>query len=136
MIIDRKRTVSVEVALPPQFLSDVLTTAVEGGINYWVEVAESVTRASLGDDLEDLSVLSVNDIKVVENDEAPLYTANLDTVHTGILAVLQPGFNVNDTIKGYVLSALLNEEPDAGHIDADAADVIVQAGLFGEVVYG
>lgn len=47
---------------------------------------------------------------------------------------------VGDRLHAYVQHSVRDADvdgrPDLGHIDADAADVIVQVALFGEVVYG
>jgi hypothetical protein len=136
MNLDRPRNVSVEVELPTQFLADVLTTAVEGGINYWC-VANSVDRARTGDgtNLDDLSV-----VRVVGADfyGGPRCDFDLDTVHLGIDRIVAGRIEIAPSIRAAVVTAVLGygDGPDAGDIDADLADVIVQAGALNGVVYG
>lgn len=139
------RAATLTVPLPDQFLADVLTTAVEGGITYWVERADSVERAGRDDPaFEHLSVLAVHGIVCIEGHaEGQQLDVDLDTVARGISLLLGPDSPVNATIRRYVQYALddLRRGGDdatyaAGHIDADAADCIVQAGLFGEVAFG
>lgn len=136
--LTRTRRVSVEVELSPQFLADVLTTAVEGGITYWATLAQ-VYRAKDGDPLplDDLSVYGVDVHE--EDDGGHVHRAvTLDTVHTGIHRIVSGSVEIAPSLRHVIAGAVLGygEGPDAGDIDADAADVIVQAGLFGEVVYG
>jgi hypothetical protein len=145
MNLDRPRNVSVEVELPPQFLADVLTTAVEGGINYWC-VADSVDRARTGDltGLDDLSVVRV--VRPVDREDAANGASivnrwgdfDLDTVHLGIDRIVAGRIEIAPSIRAAVVTAVLGygDGPDAGDIDADLADVIVQAGALNGVVYG
>lgn len=133
---ERTRKLSVEVEVPTKFLTDVLTVAVDGGINYWIARCDRVVRA------EDLSVYAVEGIEV-EGDDAE-YNISVDTVQLGLHRLLRGSVQVNGSIRGHLFAAVSDLlSPDlstrkhaAGEIDADAADCIVQAGLFGEIVYG
>lgn len=108
-----------------QFLADVLTTAVEGGTGYWAAIGgykfEPASEAQAFFHIED------------EPDRQPEFVG-LDAIAKGIGRVLDPEFKVRADIREQV--ALGSRENDAGEIDADGADVIVQAAIFGEIVYG
>lgn len=109
-----------------QFLEDVLTTAIEGGIQYWSEVfiynIDGETFATIAD----------------EDGE---YNITIDTIAKGI-RILTTGDNAGhafsmcgmDYWKQFILANKTNGED--GDFDADIADNIVQAGIFGEIVYG
>lgn len=137
--VERTRKLSVEFEVPVEFLTDVLTTAVEGGIAYWCR-AKAIQR---NDDLGVVRVVKPRPVGV-EDDGRAWADIDLDVVHTGLHRLLTGSVQVNHRIKGYLLRAmsdLLNPDPQvrkyaAGSIDADAADCIVQAGLFAEIVYG
>ena len=98
-----------------EFLADILSTAVEGGVNYWCEVSgyrwddAGTARALLtrrGGDRHELTP---------------------DVIARGLGRVLAE--------EGFADIREANRDNDAGMIDAEGADVIVQAALFGEVVY-
>ena len=53
----------------------------------------------------------------------------------GLTAILgNADFKVNDSIYNYIIEGCKHN--DAGNIDAECCDVIVQAALLGEIVYG
>lgn len=124
-----------------EFLSDIIITAVEGGIGHWsvcsqyqvaeegelhgivgkVEVADPSTRATIWESEE-------------YNDAPDDLHITLDLIAHGIQKVKNPLFSINSRLAAMIRQA--DSENDAGMIDAEAADVIVQAGLFGKIVYG
>lgn len=101
--------------------TDILTTAVEGGINYWATLTDS-SRAADGSWLE-----------VTLNDDV----CDDVTIKAGQMVAAARSF-VNaypkSCVAGEVREALADD--DAGMIDADGADAIVQMLVFGELVYG
>jgi hypothetical protein len=113
---------TVRSAEREQFLADVIVCAVEGGTGYWAQVpvyrcdVAAETRATLLDVVEPASI-----------------ELTLDKVEAGLEKVRERGFAVSPRILEAVIEA--ERELDAGVIDADAADVIVQAAAFGEIRY-
>lgn len=107
-----------------QELGDILTTAVEGGINYWCSVV-TIERA---DDL------TVTMIRIKPNGETE------GDFPTKVLQPNQLQIAVNSVLSGTVkLRSDLVEaiaSGDIGNIDATAADCLVQIAAFKEVVYG
>jgi hypothetical protein len=71
-----------------------------------------------------------------EDDEVSQRSQTLDTfaVARGIERILTLQVPIADYIERYIWSGLSHE--DAGDIDAEAADCIVQAALLGELRYG
>lgn len=118
----------MEVEVDDTFLQYNLITAVEGGINYWSSLVSYTQTESA--DLIRAEIIEVGD----DDDDGPHHTINVEVIRLGIERLLSEEVKVNRTILGYVLSGV--RENDAGYIDADAADAIVQAGLFNELVYG
>lgn len=123
-----------------EFLSDIMTTAIAGGINYWASILsydESAATVVLADTEEGAT-------------PEALLILDIDVLAQGIKVVLEahpPFYDPNDThsqcqdvpfLSAYWASVMRSAvlALDAGEIDADAADVIVQAALFGEIRYG
>jgi hypothetical protein len=107
-----------------QFLDDVLITALEGGIGYWALALrynpDSPATAIIRDvDEYDSGQWAITRVVIRNGLNALTHSQN----------VIKAGPR-QDRIK------LANLANDAGIIDAGDADVIVQAGLFGEIVYG
>lgn len=121
-----------------QFLSDVLITAVEGGINYWTQVSgydpdngdPELRGVTVWPDLDDFE-----DGQLQTNVPGGGIRVTLETLAKGI------GILDRDTEHyhhGYWMQFWLANRTngDDGDYDAGIADCILQAGVFGEVVYG
>jgi hypothetical protein len=120
-----------------EFLSGVLSTALEGGVGYW-SVADAIER--VGDypngDWEYASVtLTENgdgDNWCSQRDEeCQGHQVDLDTIARGIAGLL----GRDPRYRHHKLLAEANRENDACDIDSDIADDIVQYGIFGSLVY-
>lgn len=107
-----------------QFLADVITGAVEGGTGYWAQVS----GYHWSDDEPATTRVTLHDM-----DDGKVYPVTIDTVEQGIERIKDPAFEIG-SLRGVILAA--DVTLDAGEIDADAADAIVQAGVLGEIVYG
>jgi hypothetical protein len=123
------RTIKVDVPVKEEFILDVLVTACEGGITYWVEKARNIERGGR-DGLDYLSL----EVSPVETDTPEWRLISATTVLQGLTRILTGEVKVREDIAASVRNAVFND--DAGEIDSDGADVIVQAGLFNEIVYG
>jgi hypothetical protein len=130
--------VNVQIQISDDLLSDVLTTAVEGGIGYWSAVTDC-ERVNGGE--RDLCWLSVTLAPYPDdewgvfdlNDKRPL-VVTLRDVARGIELILTNKVGIRADLKAQVALALGN--PEDADIDADAADCIIQAACFGEIVFG
>lgn len=135
-----------------QFLADVIICAVEGGTGYWAmaagyrwaDITPAETRVTL---IEDEHGPLFNDAcrvfadthgrkpKIDEMlDQEGVHRVTIDTIAEGLSKIRSGHVRMNSTLLGTILNA--DTENDAGEIDADGADAIVQAALFGELVYG
>lgn len=122
-----------------QFLSDIISTAIEGGIGYW-----STTLAYQWTDDDGQPQLCVGErlarptgtyAAITPVDSEVIYGIDTNIIAKGIDVMREsPNFNGSHVLRDSILAA--SRENDAGDIDADCADVIVQAALFGELVYG
>lgn len=132
-------TIYINVELDDQFVMDVLTTALESGwasIGYWA-IASEVKRT------KELDVTSFRiGLREAVGDETlddRMYGGKTEEVGTeqikiGMQKLIDGTVPLGARVRGYIVNAVL--EGDAGHIDADAADAIVQAGLLGEIIFG
>ncbi len=106
-----------------QYLDDILTTAVEGGIGYW-----SVGRNYVWSDDGPTSV------EIREDGEDIWHTVDRSTIRKGMKILLSGATSVHESYLQTLRQA--NRDNDAGDIDAEIADMIVQVGVLGDVVYG
>jgi len=145
-------TISTKVEVPEGVLSDILITAVEGGIGYWargynyhwsdenpettsITVIEFEEAAALGYDIwsywNELDTAHDNGDKDLNG-----YTwgVTIHTIESGIQAILNDSHP--SPLKTRLLEYVTDIENADWDFDAVDADVIVQMGLWGKVIYG
>lgn len=114
--------------LTDEFLHDIMTTALESGIGYWA-AAQDVRRTA------DLSVTSF--MLREEDPDAPSGYADPLLVDAGAITT-----GIQRLVSGQIGVGQIEElmravrESDAGNIDAELADCIVQAAMLNEIRYG
>lgn len=145
-------SITVKHEVRDQFLADVLTTAVESGghaLWYWegfsmINIEREVkVDANCDRDhhthLDDLSVYKVefscdhNTQTDGEPDTQGHYVVELSDIAQGIQWILDGTVPVAQRLVSMIASAVADDDAD---IDAEGADVIVQACAFGELVFG
>jgi hypothetical protein len=158
-------TIAIKHDVTDQFLADVLTTAVESGghaLWYWegfsmIDMDRAISRipdantrtmvdvkvgepGSEQEHLTRLGHLSVYRIKFAcdhsakeDSDGQGEYIIDLEDVAKGIQWILDGTVPVASRLGAMVAMAVAEGEAD---IDAEGADVIVQAAAFGELVFG
>ena len=143
-----------------EFLSDILTTAAEGGVNYWGHVnAYNWADTRVGEDPAE-SVMDIwVDEESVEEGGLPtpveykegqfsaydpeerfgIYHVDIEVVSKGINLIvggkttIHPSRLVDYKRANKLIEGYYNSD---GWLDSEAADIIVQVGLFGEIVFG
>ena len=105
----------ITVELDDQIIIDVFNTAMEGGVNYWAAFDE---YQWLGLGLEFFAT-----VRDMEDEDAEWLRVDAETIRKGITLAAEMGRRE--------ISSILAED-----YDAYDADVIVQLGLFGEIVFG
>lgn len=110
-----------------QFLSDMLATALEGGINYWATIVSTQTEDAPNDPVGWRYTHAV----IRETEEGGTdHHVNLDRIASGLNALCAlPG----DHLKN--LRAANRTNGQDGDYDATDADQALQFGLFGKSVY-
>lgn len=101
-----------------EFLDDVLTTAVEGGVQYWCMVRQGEGDAYL----------------LIDHEDGQRHKVNIETIARGWGLYKGESISGQDYGKQAMLANQTNGED--GDYDADVADIVLQLGLFGKVVYG
>ena len=116
--------------LSKEFLQDVMTTAVEGGIDYWA-VIRNLKRDG------ELNVLSF-DVRDSEDRTANWEQVDADRVQAAIDHIVAGSVKngVGDHIVDPIKGAIADPENMGVYIDADVADCIVQVAAYGEIVFG
>lgn len=117
---------------------DVMTTAVEGGINYWADF-KGVERNHEEGSPDFLIVQSFHvrpaERSFGEGDVRELWQeVTVEKVLEAMRTITMNDTLVGSHIQSDIILGLLHD--DACHIDAEGADCIVQVACFGEIVFG
>lgn len=125
-------TLTTTIDIPDSVLEDVLTTAVEGGINYWATCTNVERR-------EDLRVRYVR-VHDDDGNSAPVAGVSVARGIRLLHEAIQTGkVHPNSEIGAQFLHHLFvtdQEDDGLGYTDAVVADAIVQMACFGELIYG
>jgi hypothetical protein len=112
--------INIKVTLDDSVISDILSAAFEGGINYWC----------VG-------------VKIHESGDAPKMSYASDVVeHGGTLKIHELDGDVHELTRKKMEDGIgkfmihQRSFTDACEIDAADADLIVQYAIFGEIIYG
>ena len=115
------------------FLDSIIITAVEGGIDYWA----TVSKYKWHDENEDDTFV---DECVVADCEAPevKYKVDAEAIAGGIQLILDGGQHFRSTGMKALATAIMQaiSEGDIGNLDAGDCDCILQAAIFGQVIFG
>ena len=129
-------TVTPELATKQrQLMKDTLTTAIEGGINYWA-MGRNFER-------EEDSAYATCELRPHRDEGLPFEKGDPrndwkrvgpEEIEAAMLRIInEPGL-----CAAYIREAVLLDyiDPDSCRGDADTADVVIQIALFGEIVFG
>ena len=125
----------ITVALSEEDVTDLMVTAIEGGISYWScldNTGEEFKNAPKDESVSETCariLLNGGSIKLIdEEDDNAEYELTLEKLMDGIKLYVANGYDTYDVFGG--------KEPDMWMCDAECADAIVQLAVFGELVYG
>lgn len=123
---EKKYTVraEVEVNLTQQDIDDIMVAALEGGICYWCRKAE-VVGEYLGEYASD-QISRGGALILYDAESAQTWELTLEKFLNGVKLYFEQGCHVQ----------VEDNAIDAGDIDANDADCIIQFAIFGEVVFG
>ena len=107
----------------------------EGYCNYWVSEFDDVKKAEL-----DLGGMVHNytyafRVKDLRDEDTPEWlTVTVDTIQRGVELIMNGEIQLNKhTVESIRESVVMDE---LGALDSEEMDVVLQAGLFGEIIYG
>lgn len=124
-----------------QLFRDVMITAIHGGIDYWGFVTVADGHVMKLDDPAPPDTVAEDTrayCQVVEHEPSEgtrrkSKVLSRDIMQQGLERILSKGFALNRETLFSIVEGV--KEDDAGYIDAVGADVLVQASMFGEIVY-
>lgn len=130
-IIDRKNEWEFKaertVIVTQEDIDDIMAGALEGGITYWCCKAEVVEDDYYGEYASE-QISRGGSLRLYDNEEDEQYILTLDKFLKGLRLAIKDGYG-NDWFGD-------DARLDCAMIDGEAADVIVQCALFGEVQFG
>ena len=123
---EKKFTVrpQIEVNLTQQDIDDIMVTALEGGINYWCRKAK-VVGEYLGEYASE-QISRGGSLTLYDAESSDKWELTLEKFLNGVKLYFEQGCHVQ----------VEDNSIDAGDIDANDADCIVQFDLFEKVVFG
>lgn len=119
-----KLKVEIERELSQEFISDIICTAFEGGINYWCNTADPTV----------VDKQYVSAVLYDAEDENKAHTLTSEAMVEAIKGIMEGTYQCRSDIREAITKGII--DLDGGYIDADGADVIVQFAVFKELVYG
>ena len=124
---EEKNEVSLKLAMTNEFLGYVASAAIEGGINHWARGQDYNPDDEVG------SWITIKSAYPTE-DNFPKFRLDRALLVRGIQLIVDDETRpVNRAIQKTLIIAIATD--DAGDVDAEVADCIVQVGAFGELVY-
>lgn len=121
--------VSFKVRLTQEDIDDIMCAALEGGITYWCCKAE-VIGEYLGEYASE-QIGRGGSLKLYDSEENEVYELTLEKFMNGLrMYFVKP---TNDDFLEFVDHGL---RIDTCHMDANAADSVIQYAIFGDVIYG
>lgn len=119
-----------------QLVRDTLSTCIEGGSAYWLDGRPKRlmdTGKRFINDGEPWHYAGVTHCLDAEDGTA-FADITIATIEAGFLSIVDGTVRVRAGLAGAIIVAW--HLPDDADIDAEAADAVLQAGLFGDLVYG
>jgi len=131
-------TFNVSFTITDEEISDILTTAIEGGIGYWACLLNDdpdwiAAREIVKNRLQDTPCYCDVGLELLKTGKAIKFEDEEDgTIHELTMEKLLQGCAVFAKEEGKSPSKMLAD----GDFDANDADMLIQYALFGEVIYG
>lgn len=117
------------VVISKEDIDDIMVSALEGGINYWVDKVEP--RCGVEFDFASDVISKGGSIIIHDNEEDATYELTNAKLMQGIRMYAEQPKNSD------IFEVIDHElHIDCGMVDAEVADAIIQYALFGEIIYG
>ena len=128
--------ITITLDVPNSLLWGIFVTALEGGIGYWSVCNEYRIGHpdKPGEDHEGFHADIVETETHIEGDEEEEVRIDREVVLRGLTRIVRRSVRISPRITQDVILSI--QQGHSGHIDSEAADCIIQAGRFDEIVYG
>jgi len=127
-------SVNITIDITERMVSDILISALDnpyGGARYWVQNVR--VKSNDAEDILDEIWYSAT-FEDSYGDHNPKYFVNGEKVIAAIQDILNQNVTTSQIICDTLSKAI--REDDAGYVDADVADVVLQVAVLGEIIYG
>lgn len=118
--------VEIEVEVSNEDIDDIVSSALEGGINYWCCSAEIGEEEYLGEYASE-QISRGGTLILYDSEDDETYVLTKENLLKGIAQAIKAGHGISWIEEGKL---------DLCTFDAGDADLVVQYALFGEVVFG
>lgn len=115
--------ITTKIKVTDSDIDDIMSTALEGGITYWCGKAE-VVGGYLGEYASE-QISHSGELKLYDAEDNSVYTLTKENFLKGLTKYIERHPKV-----------IYDGGIDAGNIDAEAADCIIQYAIFDKLVYG
>ena len=129
--------ITITLDVPNSLLWSIFVTALEGGIGYWSVCNEYRIGYpdKAGADPEGFPAAIIQTENHIDEPEAAeVVRIDREVVLRGLTRIAQRSVRISDRIHQDTIKGI--QEGDGGSIDSEAADCIIQAGLFDDIAYG
>jgi len=133
----------LRLSLPDDFLHSIFVTAMEGGVTWWEVLNWKWATPDGKDELREFfAQVEVREdaptptLPIVFPDHPRRVYVHHRTILKGLQRVMdrEGSIKIHETLRGEIAASIVTG--DAGQIDAEQADIILQAALFNEIVFG
>ncbi len=122
--------VRAKIRIPVNKVRNLITTAIEGGSNYWARFKSPEKWKENYKSIEDIPFKGDIEVFDIETDEL-LGILNLATINTGLQLMAE-----GKDLKGIIIPERYFDNLINDNADAETADVFMQLAVMGEIVYG
>lgn len=126
-----QKTIELKLELDDNFVEDVLATAMYQGIAYWCSDVELYNK-------EDGTIEELKEgwVSKFTNEEFSLRMQDAEDEGTFYHMNIKSFWKGYSTYLSWAIEKGMRPYSDTCMIDAEVADIIVQFGVFGEIIYG
>ena len=123
---DIKIKVEIEIKITQEDIDDIMSAALDGGINYWCEKAE-VDGDYLGEYASE-QISRGGNLKLYDSEDDKVYTLTREKLLEGIQKYLADPNKPYDILDGHTIDCCI--------VDDVVADIMIQYAIFGDLIYG
>jgi hypothetical protein len=127
--------VDATIKLTEEDITDIMVTALEGGIGYWAcldnttpEFEDAPKGEAISETAARILIEGSEIVLIDEEDDYAKYGLTLNKLLAGVKRYVDEGYDQ--------YGAFSPDGNDLGNLDAEGADAVIQLAVFKELVYG